>query len=577
MQICRFGIQKKTELFLVIVRVLWLPCRVNLSPLFRSSGIRHTILVLSVAFAASLPLPLAAREERPLALAEFRRQVAEFNENIQGKLLELEINRRRLLAAEAVFAPALVMSAEHVDSNRPNTVEERRTLGGIPNFDERNNIYSAGLEWLVPSGANVGFRYMVRDLKNNLQGSQTLLFPSSSSGEIVTFIGVELTQPLLRGRGSDATLATIRLADGETSLAYQDLRREMMMILSSAELAYWNLHFAQERMRFWDESLALASRVLDDQQAALEAGRGTEIDVLLARAAVAERRARRAEAWQQRIEASNAAASFFSMGPSSGVLLVATETPRPSRLTFNLSESRAAATRANPDFLTQAVRLDMDDTRVAFAQNQSLPQLDLTASGGFNGLGNSLGASNSDIGDASYPAWSVGLRLRVPWGNQAAANQLAAERLRREKTALGINQVALQIENALDNAIAKVEATLEAGESFTAATEVKRRVLESELEGLAVGRSDSRKVIEAETDLFESMLSGVRNDLQLVRAALEVELYEGTLLERRGIEPDRDRTMRQITAILEKNRWNPDQYQKFLNDFATSLNPSSEN
>jgi len=529
-------------------------------------GIISACCISSFAFSV-----VDAREERPLGLSEYRMQVAEFNESIQSKLLELEINRRRLLAAEAVFVPTLVMSAEHVRSNRPNTVEQRRSLGGVSNFNERNNIYSSGLEWLVPTGASVGFRYQIRELNNNLQGSDALLFDSSSSGELVSFVGVELTQPLLRDRGRDATLASIRLAAGESRLAFEDFRREMMMILSAAELAYWNLHFAQEQHRFWDESLELASRVLEDQEAALEAGRGSELEVMMASAAVAERRARRAEAWQQRLEASNAAASFFALGPSRQVLLVATSSPRLTRQNFSLNKSREAAMRSNPDFLSQVARLGMDDTRVAYARNQSLPQLDLTTSAGLNGLGNSFSSSFSDVSDANYPSWSVGLRLRMSLDNSAATNQLAAERLRRKKTELGIDQIALQIETALDNAIANVDATLEAGRSFSAAINVNRRILEAELESLSVGRSDSRTVLQAETDLFESMIAGLRNDIQLARASIEVELYEGRLLEVRRLEPDRDQLTRQIATILENDRWSPDQYQRFLDEFRASL------
>ena len=533
------------------------------------------LLVLTLALTTLASPAMETRRERPLSLADFRTQVAEFNENIHGKLLELEINRRRLLAAEAAFVPALVMNVEHTQSDRPNTVEQRRSLGDVSRFDERNTLYSAGLEWLVPSGATVGFRYQLRDLNNNLQGSSSLPFESSSSGELVSFLGFEVVQPLLRDRGRDATLASIRLASGESRLAYEDFRREMMMILSAAELAYRNLHFAQEQHKFWDESLNLAIRVLEDQEAALEAGRGSDLEVLMARAAVADRRARRAESWQRRIEASNATASFFALGPAEGILLVATESPLLSRRQYSLAESRAAAVRANPDFRSQALRLEMDDTRVAYARNQSLPQLDLTASAGLNGLGNSLGSSFSDVSDASFPSWSVGLTLRMPLDNAGARNQLAAERLRYQKTALGIDQIILQIEAALDNAIAKVGATLEAGESFTAAIEVNRRILESELESLSVGRSDSRTVLQAEADLFESMVAGLRNEVQLARAALEVELYEGTLLENRRIEPDRDQIIRQIASILDRDQWSPAQYQSFLDEFGASLRPDT--
>ncbi len=516
-----------------------------------------------------------ARAMKPVTLEEYRRQVVFYNESVQLKLLELEVNRRKLAAARAAFEPALVLSGEHLDSQRPNTVEQRRNLGGIADFDERNNLYSAGLEWLAPTGTTLGFRYMLRDLTNNLQGNEALLFQSPDSGELVTFIGIELTQPLLKDRGTTATLAAIRLAAGESELAYQDYRREMMVILSSAEIAYWNLRFAQEQSEYWGESLRVAEKIRSDQQASLEAGRGSELDVMMAKAAAAERSAKKAEAWQKLVEASNAAASFFSASAADGFLLVATDQPAHPTARFTHAASRAVAVSSNPDFLSQAIRMKMDDVRVDYARNQSLPRLDLKASAGFNGLGDTITSSWADVRATDYPVWSVGLELRIPLGNRLGANQLAAARLRRQQTVMGVNQIAIQIDNAIDNAIEKLQAAEEATRSYRVAVEVNQGILDTEMERLGVGKSDSRKVLEAEENLFESKVTLLRTQVQLVRSFLEVELFEGSILARRDLDLSQDEIQQQTATILRKNRWNDRQYQRFLDDFRATLAPSA--
>src|SRR5437870_890991 len=65
---------------------------------------------------------------RGLTVQEVVKRVVEFNESVQMKMLEAEISRKTLRAEKGIFEPAIVGSVDHIDSQRPNNVQEARSL-----------------------------------------------------------------------------------------------------------------------------------------------------------------------------------------------------------------------------------------------------------------------------------------------------------------------------------------------------------------------------------------------------------------------------------------------------------------
>jgi outer membrane protein TolC len=198
-----------------------------------------------------------------LHLKDFLQLVLQRNESVQLRVLELEITKKKFQSEYGIFEPDLVLSASRDDNKRENTAEQRRSLG-VPTFEEQNNIYNAGLESLIPSGAKIRLGYNLRDLNNNIQDPR---FPGSTIStnrqdidEYQTFAGVSIVQPLLKNFGYKSTLAGIRLAALASEIAYHEYRRQLMETIATAEAAYWNLFMAQEQVRFFRDSVALAER-----------------------------------------------------------------------------------------------------------------------------------------------------------------------------------------------------------------------------------------------------------------------------------------------------------------------------
>ncbi len=466
-----------------------------------------------------------------LLLREAVEKVIIHNESLQAKMLDAEIARRQYKAEKGIFEPAVVGSAEHLDSHRQNTIAQQVSLGGRLDYAERNNTYNGGLEFLTPVGSKFRVGYSLSEQHNSLNGALP-------AGEYVSTIGITLTQPLLKNFGVGATLARIRLAAVSSDIAYQDYRRQLMLTLSRAESAYWDLYFAQEQARISADSLQTAQAIFTDNKSRAEVGKSSELEVLQAEAGVSLRKARRNEAMQKLAEAANQLNTLLSGTASeTNIMVWAAEEPEIRDVGLNFYDGYGAAIESNPDYLTRKHQAVAENIRLAYTKNQRLPQLDLKGSYGLNGLGPSIDDSHDRLYQAQYPAWSVGAEFRIPvTGGMRERNEYAAAKLSKEKAIVNLKEIEVQIANALSTALLKVKNLRESVENHKSVINFHQRLLENQVARLRAGVVDSRTVLETEDKLFEARVSLLENLVSYQKALLELELVKGATLVNRNIE-----------------------------------------
>jgi outer membrane protein len=494
-----------------------------------------------------------------LRLNQFLQMVLERNESIQLRLLEVEISKRRLSGEMGAFEPDLVIAASREENKRENTAEQERSLR-LKVFEEENNVYRTGIEGLVPSGAKIRLGYTMRDLNNNLQdprlASGTITTNGPKIDEYQTFAGVNVTQPLLKGFGTVNTYANIRLAALASDVAFQEYRRQLMETIATAEAAYWNLFMMQEQVKFFRESIAVAQTIVQDNRVRADAGRGSELEVLEAEAGLALRQTKLAEAEQKRKEAEMhvmtlTSDSAFAPHP----VVVAADQPALDTAMPEFLRSAEAAFDLNPDYQAQLRKIKQEDVRLAYAKNQRLPQLDLSASYGLNGLGSSPARSHDDLERQSFPSWSVGFELHVLLGgNIKARNEFAASKLRKEQALLSLKQVETQIINAIQAAVQKIRSTRDSVENNQKVVAFHQSLLKTQLDRLEVGKVESRKVLEVEAALFESRNAVLDAMVQYERAQLELQLVQGAILKVRELEFSKDELTDRTTTLLQRRK-----------------------
>lgn len=515
--------------------------------------------LFSVQPSASAEVSLSMEDIYPtmeeMSLEDYMQRVVDFNETVQSKLLGFHAARRQRMAEMGPFEPTLVTGGTYADRRWPQANIGERTQGWVdaalnaalngqdpPPEDlypyigeERNRRYSSDVEILSPIGTRVRIGARADDIRRNFAPSPS--HDSKQSG-YSTSIGISVEQPLLQGLGFASNLASLRLAARQSEIAFQEYRRELMKVVSAAEMAYWELYYAQEEYVLSKESVTLAETLLSDSRASFDAGRGSKLDVLEAEAGLAIRRSRQSDAYLKRIEAMNQMASFFGGVPrSSAKGCVAIDSPisKPVDLFFDVGIERALV--MNPDLLRARLLKEQEKIRYGFAKNQRLPELNLTAGVDLAGHGLDWDMSNQDIEDLSFPAWSAGLVLRVPlWGDVRKRNEMWAAKLRFLEAERTESSLITQLRVGRDTSEKRVDANYMTARSLEQVVEFRDNLLDTRMQSRDVGRMDARSVLEAEQELFVARLEQLQSEVECQRALLELQLISGNLLQMRNIE-----------------------------------------
>lgn len=503
----------------------------------------------SAAVDRAAPAAYGSKEE--LSLEAYLQRVLERNKSIQGRLLAFHASRSIRRAEGGLYEPALVGSAEYVDRQRANTIEVERSLRSGGEFIERNQNYSTAVEFRTPLGSRVRVGAGSRRLVNNVQ--RTVIVDLEAEYE--ANVGVSVEQPLLKGAGTSATLAGLRLAQRNSEASYQEYRRQMMQVVAEAEMAYWQLHFAQEEYRLSRESVALAQTIADDSRDRFEAGRGSRLDVLEADAGLATRRSRMSEAHQKWVEALNRVTGYFSESPQKlGVEFVATDRPQSREVELSFQQGSRTALAMSPDRLRAVSLYEQEKIRVAFAKNQRLPQVDLKASFGASGLGFDYPSAWKDVEKANFPSWTVGVEMRIPiLGGIRERNELRAARQRMRQAELNASDVETQLSTGLDTAQQRVESSFVAARNYSSVVDFRENLLDTQIQSAQIGRTDARTVLEAEQELFVARLGRLQSEIEHQRALLELQIISGNLLKVRGIEVAMDDLEKRTSAWANKS------------------------
>ena len=164
---------------------------------------------------------------------------------------------------------------------RSQTAGAANSLGLLTTNTLTNNYgVSQTMKWGGGSFA-IGF--------NNSRQEQSDLFatrnPSLNANLTAAYV-----QPLLRNFRIDGTRASLQVTQINQQISETTLRATISRTLVNVRNAYWDLVYAIASAEVAERSLALATRLVEDNQARVEVGTLAPLDVLQAQAEQANRR-----------------------------------------------------------------------------------------------------------------------------------------------------------------------------------------------------------------------------------------------------------------------------------------------
>jgi outer membrane protein len=354
-------------------------------------------------------------------------------------------------------------------------------------------------------------------------------------------------QPLLRNFRIDGTRAQLQITQLNQQMSETQLRATIVRTLANVRNAYWDLLYAIQAQEVAENSLALATKLVEDNRARVEVGTLAPLDVVQAQAEQANRRQAVAQTTAATRTAELALKRLIVNGTEDPLWLATVEpVDRPTFSTESIDVA-AAVRRAlgnRTDLETSRRTLQANDISLRNLSDQQLPALDLTAQYGVAGIGGpqlirdrnaTIGGSIIDVIPGGYsdalrtlanrdaPTWNLGLSFSYPIGSSGAQANLARARLQQRQTIAQQRQLELAIATEVTNAALQVEANRERWQAASVARELADLRTEAEQSRFDVGLSTNFFVVQAQRDLRDAQNAELRALLDYRRAQVELE------------------------------------------------------
>jgi len=353
------------------------------------------------------------------------------------------------------------------------------------------------------------------------------------------------SQPLLRGFDIDPARAQVDIAERNLSIADTRLRERTVSTTATAEQVYWSLVAATALVDVEQQALDLALELERNNRARVDVGQSPPLDLVAAQAEVAQRRenlivartdVRQAEDLLRTLIIDPERPDFWS------VRLEPVERVPPVGPPPNVDAAVRRALAERTDIVLARKEIEIADTSIALAQNETKPDLRLEAnyltngaggnrlirSGGFPGTitGSdeiSYGNVVSQVLGFDYPTWSVGFTFAYPLGRSTQEATLARARIEKTQQSARLRSLELTVVREVREAARRLEQNQERIETARLSRELAEQRLDAEQKRFEVGMSTSFLVIQAQRDLAVARNNELQASLDYQLAAIAFE------------------------------------------------------
>ncbi|MEM1031586.1 MAG: TolC family protein, partial [Myxococcota bacterium] len=386
----------------------------------------------------------AADDDEVVSVAQAVREAARKSPTLRAALLDLQEVTSTVAAEEDRYPLSMLLDANVARQETPNLNRDGVVTGatdtvGLGAELRKQFAWGTGLAFRL-EGSWTRARFPILP---NLPDTITL-GPGYDLGARFT-----ITQPLLRGFGTDVGEAELRAARYRRTSLDHARERVASETLRDVLTAYWELWFAGESLRIEREARALAARERDELQARIDAGATAGVDIYAFETRVRERDEAQTLADLERRQRSLELGRRMGRRRATALAAAATVPPTPE----TLEPEAELLTRA----LAQAPELAQLDAEVAAARDRERTageadrqRLDLTGALETRGLGNrDAGAAVRQFGRLGAFSAQLGLVYELPLTGSRVDSLRAAARAAHAAAAARRDEAALRIETTL--------------------------------------------------------------------------------------------------------------------------------
>jgi outer membrane protein len=493
-----------------------------------------------------------AGDKLELSLKNFLALVMSNNTDIQIQMLSLETPKNAIQRAFGAWDPRATASFSTSRATTPST----SVLDGAAELKTLSQPLAMSVTQTLPEGLN----YLVSwgGAKSTSNATFNSYNPALSSN-----VSVQFSQPLLQNRGTYVNRLFVMTARSRLRISEFGLKGQMLILVSTAESAYWDVVSARESLKVAEGARDVSAAFLKLSEKQLELGALSPLDIYNPQQQLATNEVSVAQARFTLVQREDALRKQMSVDLDPQirelplVLTDLADMPLES-INFDKEQSVQLAMQNRPD-LKQAVQtLDVDDLSIQVSRNALLPNLALTGNYTVNGRGGVFVQNTNvfDQGVASsllttipggltdalgqlfgfgFTSYQLGLRLTLPIRNRAASADMADAVVRKKQDALTLRTTQQGVRLDILNGITNVESSKESVKLAKVAQDFAQKALDAENKKYELGTELSQNVLLAQNALAAAESTVVTNQIALRKNLLNLWVKIGTLLDERGI------------------------------------------
>jgi outer membrane protein TolC len=399
-----------------------------------------------------------------------------------------------------------------------------------PTVNEDTLDYGLGLDKLLLTGGTLSATWGRSRFRTD---NQTSVLPEATT-DAVTF---SLTQPLLRGAWERFTTSTQEEAEIEVFRQQEVERRVRQDLLLAVSNAYWDLVAAREQLDVALSNLAVGEEQARQERLRLEAGVGTEVDVLQADAQVALRVERRIFFEFLVRQAMDSLKQLLLPGTSREAweLVLVPATPLPAEVSPEAAppwtECMRFALDNRAELREQRLLIGAAEVRHTRTRNERLSSLDLQLSATGFGFDESSTNSFEEAAAYDFPTYSAAFVYSIPLENTTARNAERAAWAELRAARLTYDDLESSVVAEVRQAARQVVYQAEAVNAATKSLELARRQLEAEQARYAQQLTTTFQVLSLQQQLLDAESQERRTRVEYARALITLDSALGVLGE----------------------------------------------
>src|SRR5262245_12373220 len=324
------------------------------------------------------PAPLLAVEDtRPvlsLSLDEAVARTLEHNVDIAVNRYDPQDAAEAVRELKGFYDPLLTSLISRSSATRPAS----DFFSGAPEVETDVDIYTFGVIQPVPTGGSL--RVDFNNNKTTTNSAFSIFNPSNSSN-----LNLRASQPLLRDFKIDSTRFQIKVAKRNQNISDVQFRQTVVNTVAGVRQLYYDLIYAIDNLEAQRKSLALARKLLDENQIKVRVGTMAPLDVVAAESEVAGREESVIVAEQALLDAEDdVRRSIFGDNAAANWTyhIVPTDRPTADATPVDAEGAVQHALEKRTDVVAARKNLENALDNQRFAKNQTLPAVDVQAAYG---------------------------------------------------------------------------------------------------------------------------------------------------------------------------------------------------